>query len=78
MAKSKNDNNHRKYPIASWDRCGPKMIIQCMLKMKAAPATHADHRRTDDDPRSATHGEHTTKNSVVATLPVASTAWCIV
>src|ERR1700739_816999 len=54
------------------------MIIQCMSKMKAIAATHADHRRTDGDPRSTTQGEHNTKNRVVAALTVESTAWCTV
>jgi hypothetical protein len=75
MANRRNESNQRKYPIASWDRCGPKVIIQCALKIKAAAATHADHRRSSRDPRNTTHGEHNTKSTVVITLRVARTAW---
>jgi hypothetical protein len=74
MANRGNHSNHRKYPIASCERCGPKMINQCMLKMKAAAATHAEHRRSNRDPRNITHGEHSTNYSVVSTLRVPNTA----
>src|SRR5215469_13819086 len=68
VANRRSDSNHRKYPSASWVRCGPKVIIQCVLKRKAAAATHADHRRSSRDPRNTTHGEHNTNNSVVIKL----------
>ena len=57
------------------DLSDPKMKIQRMLKMNAVAATHAENRRTGRGPRSTTHGEYSTKNSVVTTLKVESAAW---
>jgi len=78
IASKRNENHQRKKPIASSDLADPKMKIQWMLTTKAVAAAHAENRRSDRDPRSTTHGDHSTKNSVVTMLIVESTAWCSV
>lgn len=52
------------------------MMIQCVLKTKAAVAAHAANRTPFADPYVTTNGEHNMKTMVVSTLIVASTAWC--
>jgi hypothetical protein len=74
IASKRNENHQRKKPIASSDLADPKMKIQWMLTTKAVAAAHAENRRSDRDPRSTTHGDHSTKNSVVTGIGRSRTA----
>jgi hypothetical protein len=76
IASTANDSHQRKYPIPSPDihPLGVRRIYQCVLKRKAAAATHADMRRKERVRRSTAHGDTPMKNTVVNTLRAASSA----